>query len=410
VVVPRLLWALVRGVFKAATPESEIRFQAVPTLLKSATLVDLEPASIEVADLRVAGGTITARGALAAAPDDEVIDLNGRLVLPGFVSAHHRLTSTVLRGLLRHPAGALPDDRLRERVDAALTLDDVEAFAAVGGLEGLTTGTTCVFDSHASPAATTGSLTRVAHGLGGAGLRALLACEVGDLGGAQAREEALAECASYVERARGRYRGAFALAAFDTVSTEALTAVQAALGRSMLLASLAEHREEEERSAQLHGKTPTERLVEVGLVGTQVVLARNVHLSWPDLSRLISAGTWLALTSRANMATRIGQPAPGKFGVRGCFGTDTLSLDTLAEAQVASLRSRRRRPAHRHSARHRQRAAARVCRPFTRPSARCAKRRSPIWSCSTTSRRRRSRQTRWPLTCCTAWRRSTSSR
>ena len=70
-----------------------------------------------------------------------------------------------------------------------------------------------------------------------------------------------------------------------------------------------------------------------------MVLSRNVHLSWPDLSQLISAGTWMALTSRANMATQAGQPAPGKFGVRACFGTDTLSLDVLAEAQAATLRS-----------------------------------------------------------------------
>jgi cytosine/adenosine deaminase-related metal-dependent hydrolase len=313
----------------------------VSTLLKSATLVDLEPACVEVADLRISGGVITARApSLEPTPDDEVIDLSGRLLLPGFVSAYHRLTTTALRGLKRRAANGVPSEvATRDALEDALTLDDVEVLSAAAALEGLSTGTTCVFDAHASPRAITGSLTRVARGLGGAGLRAVLACEVGERHGAVAREEALSENAAYAQLARGRYRGAFALAGLDTLSADALTGLAGARKDELVLASIAEYRGEEARSVELHGKTPAERLLEAGLVGARVVLARNVHLSWPDLSQLISAGTWMALASRTNMSSQAGQPAPGKFGVRGCFGTDAASLDVLLEAQVATLRS-----------------------------------------------------------------------
>jgi cytosine/adenosine deaminase-related metal-dependent hydrolase len=64
-----------------------------------------------------------------------------------------------------------------------------------------------------------------------------------------------------------------------------------------------------------------------------------VHLSWPELSRLIAEGTWLAHAPRSNMASQTGLATAVKFGVRGCLGTDAMSLDVLAEAQVAALRS-----------------------------------------------------------------------
>jgi cytosine/adenosine deaminase-related metal-dependent hydrolase len=40
------------------------------------------------------------------------------------------------------------------------------------------------------------------------------------------------------------------------------------------------------------------------------------------------------------MASQTGVAPAGKFGVRACVGTDTESLDVLAEAQTAWLRSR----------------------------------------------------------------------
>jgi hypothetical protein len=43
----------------------------------------------------------------------------------------------------------------------------------------------------------------------------------------------------------------------------------------------------------------------------------------------------LAHAARSNMNTQTGLATPLKFGQRGCFGTDVMSLDSLAEAQLA---------------------------------------------------------------------------
>ncbi len=316
----------------------------MPTLLKAATLIEFEPASVEVGDLRIAAGKIVARApSLEPAPDDEVIDLSGRLVFPGLVSAHHHLHAIALRGLKTKG----PDEGgLRatlESLEDHLTLDDLQAFATAGGLEGLLAGTTTVFDVHSSPQATLGSSTAVAQGLHGVGLRAVLACEVSDRNGPVARDEALQENGAYLARARGRFRGAYALGRLDLASDEALLGVTRAVAaispRPLVLGPLAERSAEERASLAHFQRTPVERLLAHDLVGPASVLSQNVHLSWPELSDLISRGSWMVHLARSNMATQVGIAAPAKFGVRACLGTDVMALDVLAEAQSAGLRS-----------------------------------------------------------------------
>jgi cytosine/adenosine deaminase-related metal-dependent hydrolase len=219
--------------------------------------------------------------------------------------------------------------------------DHLEAASTAGGLEGLLSGTTTVFDVSAAHAHVAGSLSRIAHGLNGVGLRAVLGYQVTERAGSMVREEALEECISYAARARGRFRGAFALNGLAAISEDALSGLKEARHKSdaMLLATLAEDPREEAQSRERFGQTATERLVALGLTGRRVVLAQGVHLTWPELSLLITEGTWLVHAARSNMASQTGLATPSKFGVRGCLGTDVMSLDCFAEAQAATLRT-----------------------------------------------------------------------
>jgi cytosine/adenosine deaminase-related metal-dependent hydrolase len=353
----------------------------VSTLLRGATLVEIEPPTVERADLRIEKGKVTARGpALEPLPNEEVTDLSGRVVMPGLVSAHHHLHGSLLRGLVRGQSGFAAEQALFERVEEALSLDDIQAFAASGGLEGLCSGTTTVFAVHASPKVVGGSLGKVAHGLNDTGIRGVLAYELSDRAGVVSREESLEEMTGFIARARGRFRGAVGLSHLAVLSNEALQSVKAITKSTgaQLLVNIAEDAREESQSQATFGATPLERLIEQELVTEKTVLAQGVHFSWPQLSELLTRGAWLVHAARSNMNTQTGMAAPAKFGVRACLGTDVMSLDTLAEAQVASLRSRDAASAHRHSARHRQRAPARVSgvSPDHRPAARRGGRRS----------------------------------
>lgn len=312
-------------------------------MLRGAAVVELEPASVEVADLRVEQGRITDRGPnLPVSDGDEVLEVAGKVVMPGLVSCHHHLFALYLRGAPR-ARGGYPDALAAQlRLEDALDLDAVEAAAVAGAVEGLLSGTTTVFDVHASPAAVKGSLARVARGLGVAGLRGLVGYQVTDRHGALGREDALQECVDFAARAKGRVRGALAAASPAELSPDALTELaqaRAACGGWLHLL-LGEDARDEAGSQDRHQATPLQRLLDARLVDEQTLLAQNVHVAWPELAQVLSTGAWLLHSARSNMETMTGVANVAKFGVRGCLGTDVMPLDMLTEAQVAWLRAR----------------------------------------------------------------------
>jgi cytosine/adenosine deaminase-related metal-dependent hydrolase len=64
-------------------------------LLKNADVLTLYPPVVERVDLRINAGVITARSAgLQPQNGEEVINLQGRIIMPGMVSAHTHLYST----------------------------------------------------------------------------------------------------------------------------------------------------------------------------------------------------------------------------------------------------------------------------------------------------------------------------
>ena len=311
-------------------------------MLKGGTLVELEPASVEVGCLRIEHGQIVQRGAVVdEGPGDEVLYLGGKLVMAGLVSAHHYLHAALMRGLQRSGGFGAESEALH-KLEAALQPDDIEVAAAAGAVEGLLSGVTTVFNLHASPKHISGSLSRVAAGLGHVGLRAVLGYQVSDRLGALSREEGIEECLDFVRRARGRFRGAVSVSDLALLSADALEGVKGVLdaAKAFFQLALAEDPGEERASTEKFEKSPLARLHDFGLVGERTILAQGVHLSWEDLASLLSTGAWMVHAARSNMFTQTGTATAGKFGVRGCLGTDAMSLDVFAEAQAAWLKSR----------------------------------------------------------------------
>nr|WP_239576354.1 amidohydrolase family protein [Archangium primigenium] len=317
----------------------------VGTLLKGGIVVELEPACVERVDLRVEGDRIVARGPdLAAAPDDEVLALSGKLVFPGLVSAHQRLYASLGRGMPRPKLDGYQEllEKVRWRYEDALDLDAVQVAATAGGLEALQCGTTTLFDLHSSPRAVQGALMRVGRGLHEVGVRGVLSYAVTDRRGALGREEGLEETVAFARKARGRLRGQVGSAPLFTVGKEALEGLAEALKGSGtgLHVPLAEDPLDETLSTERFGASPVTRLVEGGLVSAQTVLAHVGHLAWPELAQLLPTGAWLAHTPRSNMEAEVGYAPALKFGHRATLGADGVSADMFAEAQAAWLRSR----------------------------------------------------------------------
>ncbi|PTL84115.1 amidohydrolase family protein [Vitiosangium sp. GDMCC 1.1324] len=315
------------------------------TLLKGGIVVELEPACVERVDLRIEGERIVARGPdLQASPDDEVIALSGRLVFPGLVSSHQRLSATLGRGMPRPKLDGYQEllEKVRWRYEDALDLDAVQVAATAGGLEALQCGTTTLFDLHSSPKAIHGSLLRVGRGLHEVGVRGVLSYAVTDRRGAVGREEGLEETVSCARKARGRLRGQVGSAPLFTVGKEALEGLAEAVKNtgSGLHVPLAEDPLDEKLSTERFGASPVSRLVDGGLLSPQALLAHVGHLAWPELAQLLPTGAWLAHTPRSNMEAEVGYAPALKFGHRATLGADGVSADMFAEAQAAWLRSR----------------------------------------------------------------------
>jgi cytosine/adenosine deaminase-related metal-dependent hydrolase len=307
------------------------------TLLKDATLLEFEPARVEVGDLRVEGGRIQASAPrLSPQPGDEVIDLRGRCVMPGLVSGHSLLHLTLLR---THPALS---DGLAAPLDQALDLDAVQVSATWGALEALQHGVTTLMDQHASCRAVAGSLLRVARGVNEVGLRGVLSYRVTDQHGALGREEGLEETVAFARKAQGRFRGAVGAHASCNLSEDALEglrAAQEATGASFHV-SVAESPEDERLSRERYERGPVERLLRAGLLSPRARVAHLVHLAWPELSEVLGTGAWLVHTPRMDGHRGQGHAPSGKFGARATVGTGGGTLDVLAEAQLAVLLAR----------------------------------------------------------------------
>src|SRR5215216_5920215 len=157
-------------------------------LFKGATLITLDPVSVERDDLRINGETVRERGAqLEPIAGEEVIALDRKLVLPGMVCAHTHLYSALARGMPPPPRAPLNFKEILEliwwRLDRALDEETIYWSAMAGAMDAARAGTTCLFDHHASPAHITGSLQIVSEAIEKVGLRGVLCYEVTDRGG-----------------------------------------------------------------------------------------------------------------------------------------------------------------------------------------------------------------------------------
>ncbi|MCD6435276.1 MAG: amidohydrolase family protein, partial [Clostridiales bacterium] len=114
--------------------------------------------------------------------DGEVIDGNGKLVIPGLINFHTHIYSMLIRGF---NIGANPItfqdilDQVWWKFDAYLNKADLEASAYYYGIECLQNGVTSVIDHNAS-GEIIGSLSAIEKGLKSLSIKSLLCFETSD--------------------------------------------------------------------------------------------------------------------------------------------------------------------------------------------------------------------------------------
>ncbi len=315
-------------------------------ILKGATLVELSPARVEKADLRVEEGRITARGGdLPPMPGDRVTDLTGRYVMPGLVVSHTHLYSALARGMpppAQQPRGFVEIlEKIWWKLDRALDEPTVELCGTVGAAEALFAGVTTVIDHHASPNFIEGSLFTLRKGIDAVGLRSVLCYEVTDRNGKEGRDAGLRESEAFLRSGQtSRCRalvGGHASFTLDPDTLERMVQLAREFGVGIHI-HVAESPDDERDSRKRFESNVLTRLAGAGVLGPHTILAHGTHLSWEELSAAQQSGSWLIHNPRSNMNNAVGYAPAGKFGARKALGTDGIGADMLAEMQAGFFR------------------------------------------------------------------------
>ncbi len=284
----------------------------------------LDPTVIDDGDLWVADGRIASPGIGTR------LQLSGALVLPGNVCAHTHLYSALARGMpyaLEPPLNFLQIlQRVWWRLDRALDEDTIRASALVGGMEALLSGTTTLFDHHASPNAIDGSLDVIADALESLGIRSVLCYETSDRDGAARAAAGVEENRRFLATRRRLTRGMVGAHASFTLSDETLVAC-AQVG------PLHVHAAEDgvDRDA-------VARLVRLGALDERTLLAHGIHVDAEEIADIRAAGATLAHNARSNMNNAVGRARVLEIGPRVALGTDGIGADMFEESRAAWFR------------------------------------------------------------------------
>jgi len=332
-------------------------------LFKSGTIVALDPPSVEQGDLRVESGHVIERASqLAAREGEEVIYLNGKLVMPGMVCGHTHLYSAFARGMPAPPRTPLNFAEILElvwwRLDRALDEETIYWSAVAGALDAVRTGTTCLFDHHASPSFISGSLRVVREAIQKVGLRGVLCYEVTDRGGTRKRDDGLEENRTLLKSLNGSaaqapdtsvpvrnhplFRGMVGAHASFTLSDRSLDACAALMQEfdAGLHIHVAEDLCDVEDAHEKYGTGVVERLASRGALSPMTILAHGTHLSDSEIEQARAAGVWFAHNPRSNMNNQVGYAPVAKFGERIVLGTDGIGGDMFEEARTAFFKGR----------------------------------------------------------------------
>ena len=274
----------------------------------------------------------------AAHPEEEVLDAQGQMVMPGLICAHTHFYGAFSRGM------AIPGEPSRNfqeilanlwwKLDKGLDEEGVKYSALALLADATRYGCTTLFDHHASPNCIDGSLDIEADAVLESGLRASLCYEVTDRDGEEKALAGIRENGRFISGVKaGNYdpmlRAHFGLHASLTVSDETLDkCIAENNGRVGFHSHAAEGIVDQEDSLTKYGKRVVERFADAGVLGERTILAHGVHITPHEIDLLAQSGTWLSHQPRSNMNNAVGV-APVeemlKQGVKVCLGNDGFS-------------------------------------------------------------------------------------
>jgi len=278
---------------------------------------------------------------------DEIIEANGKVVLPGFINAHMHFYSTFVRGLGKaEPSVNFIEvlNNLWWRLDKVLTNEDNYYSALIMLLNSIRKGTTTLIDHHVSPMSVTGSLMEIATAVKDTGVRASLCYEVSDRDGEKIAKEGLKENAEFIKYTQTEknefLKALLGLHASFTLNDKTLEKASK-LGKELNTGfhiHVAEAESDEEYSEKNFGMRVVERLNKFGILGEKTIASHCVHINEKELELLKETNTIVVHNPQSNLNNAVGIADVLKMtnaGILVGLGTDAMTVNMLEEVRVA---------------------------------------------------------------------------
>ena len=315
-------------------------------ILKAATIVSMDEGvgDFDGADILIDGNVIAAIGPELAAGDAEVVDMRGRILIPGFVNAHMHTWQTGLRGVAANWTLLEYFSWMHAGLATKFLPDDIYIATLVGSLNQINSGTTTLVDwchNNPTPAHTDAGIA----GLTDAGIRGIF-CHGSPKPDPKPGEPHFSEVPHPRSEVLRLAKGA--LGNRDNMVTLAL----ALLGPHYSTLEVARHdlalAREYGLIASMHQgggaeKAPGgwEALDAEGLIGPWINIVHGNDLSDTRLTRLTELGVTFSLAPEGEMTQGHGFPIVGRLrrlGVAPSLGVDlesVMSGDMFSVARTA---------------------------------------------------------------------------
>ncbi|MCF6268726.1 MAG: amidohydrolase family protein [Melioribacteraceae bacterium] len=251
---------------------------------------------------------------ISNASDENIIDAGGRVVTIPLVNFHDHIYSRLAKGLpIKGDMSSFQNilKSLWWKIDLDLDLEMVKASAEMAVIESIRNGVTYIYDHHASPNSTTGSLSTIADIIENTGLRGVLCFETSDRNGNLLSQQAIEENQNFfLNGTNENIKALFGLHASFTVEDKTLEQVSEFVQHNNIgiHVHLAEDKSDNDISLTQYGKKPIERFNDFGLLNSKSILAHGIHLTENDYKILEASNSAIAYNLDSNLNNSVGLP------------------------------------------------------------------------------------------------------
>jgi len=279
---------------------------------------------------------------------DKEIDLNGSVVMPGLVNAHHHIYSTLSKGV--PVEGPLEDfigtlEKLWWKLDRVLEKNDVVASTIITLQDCIKQGVSTVFDHHISVPFIQGSLSSMGEVFNKYNLNGVLAFEISDRNGEKIFQDSLDENIEFYLKNKNnpKLKGTIGMHASFTISDDSLKKIKSKIGDAPIHIHVAEAKSDVDETIKISGLRVIERLEKFNLLNDNSLIVHGNILNEKELSILKEKNIFMIHNPDSNMNNTLEIKNISETLQKGLtltIGTDGMTSNMLKSFKNAFLLNR----------------------------------------------------------------------